>query len=198
MKNHISFDLDGTIIDSKHSVMLSMQASLRNLGIDDSHVVSVGPSLDDIISSLGRNSLSERREIKKTFVSEYDENFCLDAKLYPNIIKTLQNLKNSNSYLTLVTNKRTVPTLKILKKFGIDVFFSKIMCIDTNKKFRTKSQILETIAFPETQNFYIGDLEEDYSAAKNAGYSFLHASWGYGNLSDVISLKSASDIIKYA
>ena len=65
MRNHVSFDLDGTIINSKQSIMLSMQASLRKLGIDDSHVVSVGPSLDDIISSLGRLSLSKRREIKR-------------------------------------------------------------------------------------------------------------------------------------
>ena len=197
MRNHVSFDLDGTIIDSKQSIKLSMQASLRKLGIDDSHIVSVGPSLDDIISSLGRISLSKRREIKEKFVSVYDAKLCLKAKLYPDIRKTLQTLKDANNFLTLVTNKRTIPTMKILKTFEIDVFFSKIVCIDTDKKLETKTQILENLIFREAQNFYIGDLEEDYSAAKNAGYSFLHASWGYGNVSDVIKLRSARDIIKY-
>lgn len=197
MKNHISFDLDGTIIASKQSVMASMIASLRNLGIDEKKISSVGPSLNEMILALGMENLSDAQKIREEFIYQYDKNFCLDTKLYPNIESTLQKLLDENNFLTLVTNKRTIPTMKILKKFNIDSFFSRIICIDTSNKLRTKPQILKSLYLPEVKNYYIGDLDGDYIAAKDAGYQFLYASWGYGDITDVISLNSPNEILKY-
>jgi len=195
MKNHFSFDLDGTIIDSEQSVNWSINASLRDLGMDDRDIKVVGPSLDDLVYSLGIGDLSVQKKIKNGFIFHYDENYCLNTKLYPQIEQTLRALKHRDVYLSLVTNKRKIPTMKILKNFGIIELFSEICCIDA---LGGKSKILKSLSVPNVENYYIGDLKGDYFAAKDAGYKFLHASWGYGNVFGVSKLDSAEEILKFA
>ena len=88
--------------------------------------------------------------------------------------------------------------MKILQYFGIVDLFSKIYCIDSCEQFTGKHQILKHLSVPNVQNYYIGDLEGDYIAAKEAGYKFLHATWGYGDPLGENRLGSTEEIVQYA
>ena len=87
-----------------------------------------------------------------------------------------------NYRLFIATNKRSVPTLKILQKLKWKPLFESVICIDSlNIKNLKKSDMINHIItsqkLPRSNVYYIGDQEADYVAAKESQVYFLLSNW---------------------
>jgi phosphoglycolate phosphatase len=182
------FDLDGTIIDSAPSILMSLKIAIKNiLNLDlDLKQEIIGPNLKIIINSILPEGISEKYkiEIEKEFKYIYDEHYCINTNVYADMFEIMDELLIKDYKLFIATNKRHKPTLKILDYLNLRKYFLDIYCCDSNIKFNfNKTQMLiEINKKHKIQNCtYIGDRSEDYQSAEEAKIDFLLANWGYCN-----------------
>ena len=194
---HISFDLDGTIIDSLESVKHSFQKALKINQVETKKEIIVGPPLDSLVATHVGDNAHLKRLVKNTFINEYDENFAITANLYPGVERILRSLMKNNNVISLVTNKRKAPTYKILKQLNLIDIFDLVVCSDDYDCGSSKSERLLHIRLKDTENIYIGDTQEDYISATKAHYKFLGVAWGYGNISNSTMMRNPHEIEKY-
>ena len=209
VKRHIIFDLDGTLIDSSESILASISRAF-----DESNQVLrypltnkiIGPPLQETLAHLsGTEDHSILKLLSDRFKENYDEKGFLQTKVYPGISAMLTTLMGHNFYMYVVTNKRIVPTLKILNHLGWDKYFKEICSIDSIRNFgkdKSKAGILLHIIKNNNisnNSVYIGDHKDDLVASTKAGIPFFHATWGYGDhISDQINtLESPQDLCRY-
>ena len=189
-KKHIIFDLDGTLIDSSESILGSFASAFEDCNRELKHPLTeeiIGPPLIETLSKLsGTKDPSVLGLLAQQFKKNYDEKGFLQTKVYPGISIMLGNLMRQDIYMYVVTNKRIVPTLKILHHLGWEHYFVNICCIDSFKELvKSKADLIKHIL--EIHNiknevFYIGDTEEDMIASRNAKVPFVFVKWGYGSL----------------
>jgi phosphoglycolate phosphatase len=87
--------------------------------------------------------------------------------------------------LAIATNKRRIPTLKILEHLGWEKYFCIVGTLDTSAPpYSTKavliSFLLDEVGVAAEDALYMGDKWEDYEAAAANGMAFCAAGWGYG------------------
>ena len=125
---------------------------------------------------------------------------------YAGVDDLLRNLRKKNFRLMLATNKRVIPTLKIIDYLQWNSIFEVVYAIDLNleKPFNNKKSMLADLIRKKGINtnkaIYIGDRLDDQDAAKKNDLQSITVGWGYGEYSDdsVYSLliHSPSDLIK--
>ena len=186
----IIFDLDGTLINSANSILNSLQVAFNEVGISPIQPLTsdlVGPPLQDIISKLlCASDVNSMPNIAAAFKRHYDETGYVYAKAYDGISVVLESLKTMQLKLFIATNKRSIPTKKIIGLTGWNSFFSGIYSLDTfHPALPNKSILLENILYSlnisSKEVIYIGDRAEDYDAARSVGCNFILAEWGYIN-----------------
>ena len=174
MIKRVSFDLDGTIIDSQLSVQNAMFGALLEIGERIECVPPNGESLDNLLNKLGLTKQIEKNQVKEKFKKLYDTKYCLNTSLYPGILDLLQQLRRDGFILNLITNKRQKPTKKIIDHFRLQSLFENVCCIDTLSHCDTKKRIMGEYFHENSTNIYVGDLYQDYLAANSSGYKFYH------------------------
>lgn len=202
MFKNLIFDLDGTLINSKKGIINSLYESfLRNkveILIPKKEII-IGPPLDETIRICNKKLTSKEVEsIKNNFKEIYDDKLFALLQVYENVELLLQILKRNNIQIFIGTNKRYIPTKKILKFLSWDNFFKEVYAIDKfDIPYKNKTQMLENLLINENINgdetLYIGDRYSDFIASKKNKISFIGADWGG---SDFESFKINFSIIK--
>lgn len=188
-KNYI-FDLDGTIVNSSDEVLQCFDKAFcqANILFDKSRLTHniIGPPLKEIIKNIKPNITDEELGIvMENFrqIYDYDENDI--SCLYEGILEFLKMLKKENKKIFLATFKPTIPTIRILNKFGITDLFDDIYTIDKFGKHITKEEMIKDIInkynLHKHETLMIGDASSDVIAARTAGVTSIGALWGYGN-----------------
>lgn len=199
---NIIFDLDGTLVDSKLGVIKALQHAITKHGgqMPSNTDSLIGPPLKTIIEAcLQTEDTALVNQVTQDFKEAYDENFYKNTLLYDGIENMLTDLKRPEHKLIIATNKRSIPTKKILHFLKIDIFFDYIFCVDTFSDINSKDKLLEKIIVqldvtPDS-SIYIGDRDEDAEAARYASMKFLRVDWGFGENSQVMdSVKSSLDL----
>ena len=190
MRREISiiFDLDGTLIDSKVSILNSLKAALDELGINSLVTLTeqlVGPPLMEMLSAIcGADNQVVIPKIYAKFKEIYDAEGFQDGVIYPGVDTLIKQLVEEGYHLSLATNKRRIPTEKILDFFNWKNYFNHVYTIDSGSiPFQNKSQMIATLLKNEAidcgQAVYIGDRYEDSVAANQNNIKFLMVQWGY-------------------
>tara|TARA_B100001027_G_C16229751_1_gene313981 strand:- start:4 stop:612 length:609 start_codon:yes stop_codon:yes gene_type:complete len=176
----ILFDLDGTLIDSKNSILRTLETSLAKNSIFLEEPINesvIGMPLDSTIRSIvGDVSQSKIKKIITSFIDEYDESGWKKCRLYPGVRSLIESLINKDIYI--VTNKRKAPTLLILNKLSMSHLFKKVYSIDSfKKKITSKKELLAKVLREEKikkeKSLYVGDTDFDQEASKKNGIDFL-------------------------
>lgn len=216
MKNNrifdaIIFDLDGTLIDSSPSILSCFGHVLTEAGLQPLVPLSdslIGPPLRQTLISLTGltdNTLLDR--LVDSFKECYDTEGYKASQVYDGIEILLSRLTEYDIPLAIATNKRRVPTLRILEHLGWTEYFRVVGTLDmlvpphTNKAALIRF-LLGEIGVPAEASLYVGDKLEDCEAAAANGMAFRAAGWGYGEW-DVAGMplgwqvvQSALDLIK--
>jgi phosphoglycolate phosphatase len=86
--------------------------------------------------------------------------------------------------LHLVTNKRLVPTRKILEMLGWSDTFSTVSTLDARPTAASKvdvvADLLAQLKVPDSSVALVGDSVDDALAASENRIFYVRATWGYG------------------
>lgn len=194
MKN-IILDLDGTLIDSSKGIYnaLATACLTSNCKVPDIERLRqfIGPPISTIIDEICEDaSLNEKQKICDNFRRNYDSIYCTEVKWYDNTIDTLKELKRNNHELFIVTNKPTVPSIKIVENANISKIFNSILGIDyrpindgVGGNFPEKKDAIEYLIknkdLDKDQCLYIGDTLGDKEACSSSHIKFIAAEYGF-------------------
>jgi HAD superfamily hydrolase (TIGR01549 family) len=196
----ILLDLDGVIIDSKKNMQMSWNKVRKVFKLKvpfNSYFKHIGLPFETILKRLLiKKNLNK---ISKTYQNESIRHFN-KIKLYPGVAKTLKDLIKRKIKLGIVTSKDKDRTLKLIKKFKINIK----LIVSPSKGLRGKpypDQLLKAMKMLKTNSsntIYVGDMLVDYRAAKNSGINFIHSKYGYGKKKILYkySIKQFKDLSK--
>ena len=196
----VIFDLDGTLVDSADGIINSYAGAFRTCGVTLTHTLTsdvIGPPLLHTLSSLAGTDDNEVIEsLKAAFIDHYDEIGYQETKVYNGVSEILRRLKESTLPIFIATNKRKIPTDKIVSKLNWGDHFEAIYALDSLQPLAsTKGALIKHILFTHQlqpkHTIYVGDREDDSIAATEAGVQFYRATWGYGGRSNVEPLNKA-------
>ncbi len=186
---HILFDLDGTLIDSAPSILSGFAQVLENRGIALKCELTntlIGPPLTESLRIIsGIDDPVVLQDLASEFKYYYDEYGYKLTSEYPGTTSSLRDLQAGGASLFLITNKRAVPTSKIIDLLGWSNFFKGLYSPDSFAPIlASKTQVIDRVmtlhGIESESAVYIGDREEDLEAETANGVRFLGVTWGYG------------------
>lgn len=188
MSKAFIFDLDGTLVDSEKAIYRCFQEVIEKLAperLPYAKNILIGPPLRDTASEiLGHKNQGKLEEFIKLFIQLHDDQVLFHSQPYSRVTETLNKLHKQNIPMSIATNKRQNPTLKLIKHFGWNNYFKKIECSDSNNYNRNKNQMIRDIlkSNPEfCSSFFVGDTVNDGLSANQNQLSFIKVNFGYGN-----------------
>ena len=142
-------------------------------------------------------------KLAEEFKSHYDTFGYKKTIVFPGINEMLSRLKDSGLHMYIATNKRILPTKKIINYLKWNEIFEGIYSLDSylpsaSSKSEVLSKLVENNNLIKDNVVYIGDREEDNLAAIANNIPFLMVSWGYDgaeeNLIDKDKINTPSDL----
>lgn len=192
-KTGIIFDMDGTLWDTGKEIALCWNEVIAEkytpdlmLTADDLHQV-MGKTMDKLAEALFP-LLEEKRRMELLQDCCDAENEYLrkhGAYLYPGLEETLQQL-SKNFSLYIVSNCQSGYIEAFLEYYQFENYFEDIECYGNNglKKGENIRKVVERNGLKEA--FYVGDIQGDYDASREAGVKFIHAAYGFGTIAQEV------------
>lgn len=170
----VTFDLDGTLLDSIETIADAFNHLFAELGYPSMTVQEVARktsiSLKDFIDSFLK---PEEREIGiKVFRDYYDAIYLEKTKLLPGVRETL-NALDGTIVQGIVTNKRGEYARRLAEHLGVASSMSRIIGAEDGFKAKPSGEMFEefmrTAGSEKSETVYVGDSPVDIEAADDAG-----------------------------
>ena len=204
MRQAFIFDFDGTLVDSEQAIHQCFQSITKQLApnrIKYAKNILIGPPLRDTASEiLGPEHQDSLDEFVQLFIEMHDEQVIQHTQPYPDVIEALKQLHTQNIPMAVATNKRLVPTKKLIDHFGWNDYFQFIECSDSQFEMRNKDVMIQNII---NQNqifqgsYFIGDTVNDGLSANLNQLPFIKACYGYGRDQDWSKVTTHQEIHQF-
>lgn len=193
MKKGIIFDMDGTLWDAGVSIAEAWNIVIKRRGLQmetmtADHIHSImGKTIDGIADALfGAYSKEERMDITRECL-EYENVYLADhgGELYEKLEDVLKEL-SAQYPLYIVSNCEKGYIEGFLAYYGFGKYFQDFE--SHGNTMLPKGQNIKLVAERNdlTDVVYIGDIQSDYNASKEAGVGFIHAAYGFGTIDDQV------------
>lgn len=188
-KSHVLFDFDGTLVDSAPAILTTFAQVLQAYGLQGCRSIDdslIGPPLRQTLQTLCGSSDAQLLDTLATsFRDIYDGPACLATPAYPGWDDALAALRALGVQLHIATNKRLLPTQRILHARGWSEYFKVVYASDSRPGgFPSKAVMIATLLGEQGIDaqgaIYLGDTEADASAATANAVEFWAVDWGYG------------------
>lgn len=192
----IILDLDGTLVDSKLDLALSVNASMKQLGLKELEVSEVFTYVGDGLAMLMQRSLksvlgedpSRLLDPAISMFKNYYAKHLLDNTVpYPGVSEVLKDF--SSLKLGVITNKNHQFSEKILEGLNLLNHFEFIIGGDNvlNKKPHSEPflKALKMLNLNETDVLMVGDNHTDINGANDLKIKSCFAEYGFGKLMDI-------------
>ena len=181
------FDFDGTLVDSEQAIYQCFQSITKKIApnrIKYAKNILIGPPLRDTASEiLGHEHQDSLDEFVQLFITIHDEQVIEHTQPYPDVIQVLKQLHTQNIPMAVATNKRLVPTQKLIDHFGWNDYFQSVECSDSQSQIRNKDAMIQDIINQNKSfqgSYFIGDTVNDGLSANLNQLRFIKACYGYG------------------
>jgi len=203
--SHISFDLDGTLIDSLPVMEIAWKETCDRLKLKvpfESYKKHIGLPFKIILSNLNLTNMAE--EISHSYFELTQKNIN-NIKLFPGAYDLINKLSLTEKRVSIITSKPRKNAENIIKKFELNIDYL-IAGGDTEfgKPFNDPFEKLkraENMDFQDRDSIYFGDTINDLIFSVNSNIDYCHCNFGIeGSLSKLIvpranSINSISEII---
>ena len=186
MIKHVCFDLDGTLVDSKVTILESTKAALDELKIphnipEELFNNMIGKHFVDIFMELKMHAVDFEPFIK--IYKAFYFNFINESVLYPNVEETLSYLNEKEIKISLLTTKVQEQADRIIDHFGLRNSFNYIMGRRDGLEHKPSPEsllyICKELDVNPSETIMVGDTELDIQCGKNAGSKTCATLFGY-------------------
>ena len=188
--NNLVFDFDGTLIDSSSSILEAMRSAFAACSRQPLRPLApalIGPPLAETLALLaGSQDPALLRRLIDAFKAHYDESGYRLTRVFPGVEEMLARLAAAGYPMFIATNKRLHPTRLILSHLGWQDLFRGVYALDAfDPPLPSKSSLLGKLlgihGLDARATLYIGDRDEDGTAAAANAMPFAWAGWGYSD-----------------
>jgi phosphoglycolate phosphatase len=185
---HVSFDLDGTLVDSRADLAAAVNHVLGELG----HAALPAETLQGFVGE-GARRLVERalgadapaallEDALARFMCRYGQHLLDTTRPYPGVPALLEALDTWGVALSVLTNKPERMSRAILDGLGLGQHFVAVVSGDslpTRKPDPAGVQhLLSVSGAARDQMLLVGDSAVDVRTARAAGIAFCGVTWG--------------------
>lgn len=187
----IAFDFDGTLADTRESIVRTFQASMKELGLrvasDEECSSTIGLTLEGGFKSLFPDLPPEKIALcASTYRKIFNEKMkTYLPPLFPGVKETLEALKSSGRTLTVASSRHSNGTIGFLKGYGIYDLFSLVLgAAEVEKPKPDPEAVVKTmniLHFAPADTLVVGDMPFDILMGKGAGAATCGVTWGNSN-----------------
>ena len=183
---HVTFDLDGTLINSGSTIY---KTTLKALNVLNIKAVIKEKEFNRMIGAHFINIFNELKIVVKDidqFIEIYKGfyfDFIDDSKFYPGVIEILQYLHQKKIYVSLLTTKSQDQAEKIIQHFNLDSYFNFVMGRREGIGHKPLADpllfICKELSIKTEETMMVGDTELDIICGENANASTCAVTYGY-------------------
>jgi phosphoglycolate phosphatase len=192
----LSFDLDGTLVDTASEIAEAANRALQSHGIgrrpEAEIALLIGAGTHELIRRLLAARLADDARLASTVrvddvLASMDEHYAATtgtaARPYPGCLESLQALKRAGLRLACTTNKELRHAVRVLHVTGLDGFFDLVVGGDSLPEKKPHASVLQHVArelgAAIGRSAHVGDSAIDVAAARNAGMAAWAVPYGY-------------------
>jgi phosphoglycolate phosphatase len=184
---HVAFDLDGTLVDSRADLAGAVNHVLRRLGPGErppeTLYAYVGEGARVLIERSLGSAHADRVEAGLALFMEYYGAHLLDAtRPYPGIVEVLAALEARGVAVSVLSNKPEAMSRAILEGLGLAHRFVGIIGGDSLSSRKPDPAGLEHLRgltrTPRERTLLVGDSRIDVLTARAASVAFCGVAWG--------------------
>ena len=183
------FDLDGTLIDSKHDIVAGVNAARAHMGLAPLDTETVASYVGNGAPVLMRKAMGPEATEEaiaaalRFFLDYYHANPLVHTVLYPGVREALDELYHAGKQMAVLTNKPENISKLIMNGLGLGEHFFRVYGGDSfaEKKphpigIRT---LMEESGIGAGGTVMVGDSSVDMKTARNAGVIACGVSYGF-------------------
>ncbi len=200
----LSFDLDGTLVDTAGEIAYAANQTLADARLPPQSLEQItlrigGGALvlmrsllvDAVPANEGASTTApgtadadaDMAHLLRRFEHHYAKVAGTLAHAYPGCVSTLEQLRAAGVRLVCVTNKEQVFAEQVLRATGLDGFFELLIGGDTLTHKKPHRAVIDHVRkrfdCQSSAMAHIGDSSVDVQAARNAGVAAWAVSYGY-------------------
>lgn len=184
----IIFDFDGTLGDTRHNIVVTLQATMRDRGLEvrseEECAATIGLTLYDSFRTMYPDMSDTEAEAcvchyRDIFYKSVEESI---PKLFDGVASTLERLRELGIVMTIASSRSTPSLLLFIRSMGIEHHFSLVLGSDSVEKHKPHpeavSKTLEKLGFKPSEALVVGDMPVDILMACNASTRSVGVSYG--------------------
>ena len=189
-KKLIIFDFDGTLGDTRRTIVTTMQMTIEELRLpgrsDDECASTIGLPLAGCFKAMFPDLEAEQiQRCADTYRRIFNENLqSIKPQPFPHVVETLSALKEQGFTLTIASSRSHASLSELTRDMGISASISYLIGADDVKEAKPRPEpVLKTLAamqFEACETLVVGDMAVDIHMGANAGAKTCGVTWGNG------------------
>lgn len=193
----IIFDFDGTLGDTRHNIILTLQATMRDRGLElrseEECAATIGLTLLDSFRTMYPSMSDEDAEAcvkhyRDIFYRSIEESI---PQLFPGVASTLERLSDMGVVMSIASSRSSPSLLLFIRSMGIADHFSLVLGSDSVENHKPHPEpvlkTLEKLLFKPSEAIVVGDMPVDIVMARNASVRSVGVSYGNATREELVA-----------
>jgi phosphoglycolate phosphatase len=185
---HVIFDLDGTLVDSRADLASAVNHVRRQYGLAALEPATLHRYVGDgaralVERAMGPEHRSSWEGATELFLLHYREHLLDETCLYPGVDRLLRAVRRSRVAMSVLTNKPEGLSRRILNGLDVDGWFMDVVGGDRLPVRKPDPagalHLLHLTDTPPQRAVIVGDSPVDAATARASGTSFCGVTWGF-------------------